>query len=303
MRVLMDGSHLQTLRGTGVATYTRGLAGLVRAAGMEVDVVYGRRWSGGDDELLREVEFYDARPTVQNESWKRRLRESLGLLSAFREARPRRVPGRGVLTRGWSQDVRLADRQWNRANLFRLAAARQRLTGGFLPVSNQEIQADFAHWAYPLPLRLKGVPNVVTIHDLVPLRLPYTTLDRKREYLRLVRGVAATADLIVTVSETSKRDLIELLGVDENRVVNTYQPVEVAPQKDKDIEGNEGREGGEGGGGGGGGGGAVWIGGGSLCVGVRGGGAEEEFRPTDRGVSRGGPRGAVSDCRAPGLAG
>jgi glycosyltransferase involved in cell wall biosynthesis len=54
--------------------------------------------------------------------------------------------------------------------------------------------------------------------------MPYATLDRKAEHLRLLRTLADRADLIVTVSESSKADLIELLGVDEKRVVNTYQP-------------------------------------------------------------------------------
>ncbi len=76
-----------------------------------------------------------------------------------------------------------------------------------------------------MPIRLRRAANIYTIHDLVPLRLPYTTLDNKREYYRIVRDIARKADLIVTVSETSKRDIVELLDVDETRVVNTYQSV------------------------------------------------------------------------------
>ena len=227
MRVLIDGSHLMVSRGTGVATYARGLARGLRQAGGEVEILYGRPWSGGDDALLREVEFYDAVGEKPARGWPARLRRGLSLGKMFHTARPQAVPRGEVVTRGWDPDVSLADRQWNRANLFALARARQRLTGGAVRVSNAEIGADLAHWAYPLPLRLSGVPNVVTLHDLVPLRLPYATLDRKRDYLRLVRWVAATAELIVTVSEASKRDIVELLGVDEARVVVTYQPVEL----------------------------------------------------------------------------
>ena len=36
-------------------------------------------------------------------------------------------------------------------------------------------------------------------HDIVPVRLPYTTLDWKRYYLRSMRTIAAKADHIVTV--------------------------------------------------------------------------------------------------------
>jgi hypothetical protein len=40
------------------------------------------------------------------------------------------------------------------------------------------------------------------------------------------KKIAKEADHIVTVSENSKRDIIELLGVDERRISNTYQAVD-----------------------------------------------------------------------------
>jgi glycosyltransferase involved in cell wall biosynthesis len=85
---------------------------------------------------------------------------------------------------------------------------------------------DIFHCTYQLPLRAKGACNIYTIHDLVPLRLPFATLDNKRQTYRLLRKIAAEADHIVTVSEQSKRDIIEILGVDAARVTNTYEAVD-----------------------------------------------------------------------------
>jgi glycosyltransferase involved in cell wall biosynthesis len=59
----------------------------------------------------------------------------------------------------------------------------------------------------------------------VPLRLPHTTLDDKRYFLNMVREIAKRADHIVTVSEFSRRDIVSLLGVSEDRITNTYQAV------------------------------------------------------------------------------
>jgi glycosyltransferase involved in cell wall biosynthesis len=59
----------------------------------------------------------------------------------------------------------------------------------------------------------------------VPLRLPFATLDNKRKMFRLLKKIATEADHIVTVSENSKRDIINLLSVDEKRITNTYQAV------------------------------------------------------------------------------
>ena len=77
-----------------------------------------------------------------------------------------------------------------------------------------------------MPLRCKSACNVFTIHDLVPLRLPFATGDNKRFTYRLLREVAASADHIVTVSENSKRDIMKYLDVEERRITNTYQSSE-----------------------------------------------------------------------------
>jgi glycosyltransferase involved in cell wall biosynthesis len=93
------------------------------------------------------------------------------------------------------------------------------------------------HWTYPMPLRIGGIPNLYTLHDLVPLRLPYTTLDNKRQYLKMVRKIAQTADHIVTVSESAKADIMTILGVPEKRITNTYQAVNIpAKYRDKPTQ-------------------------------------------------------------------
>lgn len=74
---------------------------------------------------------------------------------------------------------------------------------------------------------MKGAKNIYTLHDLVPLRLPYTTLDNKSYYLRLMKKIVHEADHIITVSETSRLDIIKLLDCPESKVTNTYQSVEI----------------------------------------------------------------------------
>jgi glycosyltransferase involved in cell wall biosynthesis len=61
-----------------------------------------------------------------------------------------------------------------------------------------------------------------------------TTLDRKRDYYRLCRRLVKRADHIVTVSETSRRDIINLLGAPEDKVTNTYQTVDI-PRRYLDV--------------------------------------------------------------------
>jgi glycosyltransferase involved in cell wall biosynthesis len=71
---------------------------------------------------------------------------------------------------------------------------------------------------FSLPLR-RDRPYLVTIHDLVPLLFPVYTNSRAMQwYLRLVCATAPRADLILTDSEHSARDITQHLGVPRERI-------------------------------------------------------------------------------------
>jgi glycosyltransferase involved in cell wall biosynthesis len=71
---------------------------------------------------------------------------------------------------------------------------------------------------FSLPLR-RDRPYLVTIHDLVPLLFPVYNNSRAMQwYLRFVCATAPRADLILTDSEHSARDITEHLGVPTERI-------------------------------------------------------------------------------------
>lgn len=76
----------------------------------------------------------------------------------------------------------------------------------------------------PLNIRKSGVPSVVTIHDLIYRRLPYcyTAIDR-RIYDFKYGESCRNADRIIAVSECTKRDIMELYGIDEEKIDVVYQ--------------------------------------------------------------------------------
>jgi glycosyltransferase involved in cell wall biosynthesis len=68
------------------------------------------------------------------------------------------------------------------------------------------------------PLR-SPVPLVVTVHDLAVLRHPRAFNRWARTYGRVfVPRVARAADRVIAVSEFTRRELVDLAGVDESRV-------------------------------------------------------------------------------------
>ncbi|HEX6541376.1 MAG TPA: glycosyltransferase family 1 protein [Ktedonobacterales bacterium] len=79
------------------------------------------------------------------------------------------------------------------------------------------------------PRRTLGIPIIATIHDIINLRLPaYRATPTAQAYARLVSNAAKHADMIIAVSEFSKRDIMETLGMPEDRVRVIYEAV--APQ-------------------------------------------------------------------------
>ena len=232
-RMFLDGYNLALDQGTGVATYARNLSFAMGRLGYETGVVYGTRAAPSINPLIREIAFFDER-VGDPPTWLLLLRRLRGLFRAPFGETARQVPITGtVISTTFNDRLPHFDELWNAQDLFQQSAAHYRFYGTRLKV-NLARRPKLMHWTYPLALRVPGAVNIYTLHDLVPLRLPYTTLDNKRRYWRLNRMLTRRADHIVTVSETSRRDIINLLGCDPARVTNTYQAVDI-PAKFRNL--------------------------------------------------------------------
>ena len=225
-RIYFDGLNLSLERGTGIATYTRLLARVARELGYEVGAVYSSPHRPAKNPLLREIAFFDSREAARvpypKQVWQilaDQLRLPFGV-------QPSTVNLTGtVIADQFQERLPPHDHLFVARNLFANARRYFSWSGRFVDLAF-ETPPDILHCTYQIPLRAKAACNIYTIHDLVPLRLPFTTLDNKRLTYRLLRSIAANADHIVTVSENSKRDIVEMLGIPEERVTNTYEAVE-----------------------------------------------------------------------------
>lgn len=224
-RIIFDGFNLALAEGTGVATYTRMLTQVVRELGHEVGVVYGTPQAPPKNTLLREVVFFDEKQAVKTSALATHLNYITDQVRYHFPVKPTPVEFSGaVVTRQFAATLPALDQTFVTRKLFENARIHFSWTKEFVDLVFDR-RPDIFHCTYQLPLRVKSACNVYTIHDLVPLRLPFATLDNKRQMFRLLMKIAAEADHIVTVSENSKRDIIELLSVEEKRVTNTYQAV------------------------------------------------------------------------------
>jgi glycosyltransferase involved in cell wall biosynthesis len=224
-RIGLDGFNFSLEEGTGVATYGRNLSFAVRDLGASVEVLYGRNIAASARPLLKEIRFFDPVTMKALSGLSQQLRWTASAISSIIPvtASPLPLTGR-IISNDFSARLPHYDRIWNARNLFDRANWHFDHWGSFLNVRMRSPPA-VMHWTYPLPVKLLGAKNVYSIHDLVPLRLPHTTLDSKGRYYKIMRIIAKRADHIATISESSVRDITEILGVPPSRVTNTYQAV------------------------------------------------------------------------------
>lgn len=223
MTVLVDAYNLSLEKGTGVATYGRNLISAASAQNFDVGVLYGSPFSHSKHGLLNEIGLVDSGDLVKG---RRRLNIydmlSMPINGFVRHANRIEFSGRVILP---PERQFAASHYWNIKNLYQASIGLYRSTGIATTVKVDGV--NMAHWTYPLPISASGACNIYTLHDLVPLRLPYTTADKKRVYFKLCKRIAAEADHIVTVSECSRRDIIDLLDVPEEKVTNTWQSSDI----------------------------------------------------------------------------
>lgn len=93
----------------------------------------------------------------------------------------------------------------------------------------------------PVGIERTGVRSVVTIHDLIFMRHPefFPAIDAWI-YGRKVRYAVRVADAVVAISEQTKRDLIDLLEVPEEKIHVIYQSVAPVYRPDAAVRASEG---------------------------------------------------------------
>ncbi|MGC4252995.1 MAG: glycosyltransferase family 1 protein [Sphingobium sp.] len=222
LRIAIDGYNFAMPKGTGVATYGMTLARVLQGMGHRVEGVFGL--DVGQNPDTREVMFYDhlGRERQENKS-QARARVRRNKLQAFRRPRLVDVPiTNRVEKQAFKDRLPQFDRLWSAPYLFEAAHWHLHYFKSFLTIHMAD-PPDIMHWTYPIPARMAGTKNIYTLHDLVPLRMPYATMDFKHLYHRLVRQCVMEGDRICTVSEASKQDILDHFPVPEEKVFNTYQ--------------------------------------------------------------------------------
>lgn len=223
INVLVDGYNLELKKGTGIKTYGISLTQALNLLQANVDVLFSCGDSSNDP-ILNQVLFFD----TQNESI-----DKLSLVKAMAKGASGFFKAR-IIERSALVIDNEFNSQFSNIEILNLKACYQVANTLYkmFRLKTKVItpkKIDIWHSTYPLPINIKGAKKLTTIHDLIPLKLPYTTLDNKKTFYSIIKDSIKDSELIITVSENSKQDIISIFDTNPDKIYVTYQPILLKP--------------------------------------------------------------------------
>jgi glycosyltransferase involved in cell wall biosynthesis len=225
INVLVDGYNLEMIQGTGIKTYGLTLVKALIALEANVDLLCSRYTNSyNSDLLLNEALFFDIQKSNSSNL------EIKSIISAaiqgFYQAKEVQV-SHFVIKRDADyifEYLASSGKIFNISNCYRTA---NNLYKHFHLQTRVNIKKkiDIWHVTYPIPIKVNAARKITTIHDLIPLKLPYTTLDDKKCFFNLIKDAIKNSQVILTVSESTKNDILHCFDVNPDKIYVTYQPI------------------------------------------------------------------------------
>jgi len=237
--ILVDSFNLALQHGSGIKTYGATLLDAYQRLDYQVGIFADNKFIQGKNPIINEVMFFDQQFKLPVQRLPARL------WSYYRD-----------FSQLWKSKhvccFPLTVTNPNINNYLSKAAAEKKYTyicnahdafhsaNRFYAVFKRPVKftvknkPDIWHMTTPLPIKLKGVKTVITVHDLIPLRVPFTTLDVKSNFYYLFKWACESADLILSVSEQTKKDIIEIYNIPAEKIQVTWQSIKAIPEVKND---------------------------------------------------------------------
>lgn len=232
IHVLLDGYNIQLPQGTGIKTYALSLASTLESLDAEVSILSSIPIKPSKNKLLEAVLFGE----TQEGSYSKRsiYWMMLNQLANF-GLKVNKIAQKDYVIFSPSESWISKYNVYNFPHCFEFSNLIYKKLS-YISSYSVSSKINIFHATYPLPIRFKRAKKITTIHDLIPLRLPYTTLDRKKFFFENIRQSIATSDLIFSVSESTKKDILEAFDINPNKVIVTYQPLLLEPLSEDESQ-------------------------------------------------------------------
>jgi len=216
--VLIDGYNLKLTKGSGIKNYTISLIEVLEEE-LNVSLLFDYKLDEPYDVFFTE-NYYKG----QNYNSKLSLLKSkISVLKSLISEKLIKFINNNESFKLDHENNYLNNKEiFNIQNIF----AKEELLSKFFNDYNINIKSkdiDIFHSTYPLNIKVNNAKRITTIHDLIPLKLPHTTLDNKKVFFNKIKNALKISDKIITISEHSRNDILENFDVPEEKVVNCYQ--------------------------------------------------------------------------------
>ncbi|MCF6289156.1 MAG: glycosyltransferase family 4 protein [Proteobacteria bacterium] len=238
--ILVDSFNLGLQHGSGIKTYGATLLDAYKLLDYQVGIFADNKFIQGKNPVLDEVMFFDQQFHLPKLRFGSKFWSNYRDVSQLWKSKPVKSFPLQVTSPNINNYLSKAAHEKKYSyicNAFDAFHSANRFYSVFKKPVSFKLQnpPDIWHMTTPLPIKIKGVKTVVTIHDLIPLKVPFTTLDVKNNFYNLFKWVCKSADLILSVSEQTKKDIIEIYHVPEEKVQVTWQSVKQIDYKE-DLE-------------------------------------------------------------------
>lgn len=226
MKIMLDAHNLGLKEPTGIGVYAYNLAKNLQVLQHDVSALYSMRC--GSSSFPYNSIFFQKLATEGETDSSGILRWAYHgipyycshFLGLGRQAKPINSEFE-LINNGLSRKLPTGVTPYNLPYLYRVSQAFAAISRRSLRLQVPNI--DVLHLTLPLPIIAKNVKKVVTIHDLIPLKLPLSTTVNLKHYNEIMKASLRDADLIFSVSQQSKNDLVEIYRIPENKIHVTYQ--------------------------------------------------------------------------------
>ncbi len=108
------------------------------------------------------------------------------------------------------------------------APVHHRLEQFILSLETRLLNLDLIHSPDFIPPLYNRIPAVITVHDLAFLLYPNFVTAESARYYGQLREAVGRANRIIAVSQSTKQDLIDLIGAPENKIDVIYEAADPA---------------------------------------------------------------------------
>jgi glycosyltransferase involved in cell wall biosynthesis len=223
INVLIDGYNLELKQGTGVKTYGISLIQTLTSLEANINILCSRD-SNNKNSILSEALFFDRQNKTSKIS---QIRNSI-LAASQLLYKAKKVPLTNFVIKEDADSIfdyfsqageifNIYDCYRTANNLYKLLEIQTKI--------NVPKKIDIWHNTFPLPIKVKNAKKITTIHDLIPIKLPYTTLDDKTFFFKNIQTSLKDSAIILSVSENTKKDILACFDIDPDKIYVTYQPI------------------------------------------------------------------------------